>query len=145
MSHDILMSRPGAEAGRDEFFCATADWNLLIELGNTFGWKSLGTSYMPGTLTLMPEHPTRHDYLSGDRLDSKLVDAADAHSWASALLEARSSPHLTALLSDRFPSSTPLTDAANDIPDAQTAFLAAMENFISYALCGSFEFWENNT
>lgn len=144
MSHVVTMIRSDAAAeGGGHFACGLDTWQLLLELGNTFGWKSAGTSYVPSALAVMPDNPTRHDYLSGDRLDSKLVDATDAYSWANALSEARASAHLAALLSERLPVATPLVTTSDTLLDIDAdAFLTVMDEFIGYASGGSFKFWE---
>lgn len=141
MDYIVNMVRDSTDAGgRDHFSCSSSAWELLLELGNAFGWKPLDTSYVPGNLAAVPEVPTRHDYSPGDRQDSKLIDALDALNWASALSEARSSPHLAAMIGDR-PSVAALRETATEEQRSVSApFITTMNEFITYAFGGKFAF-----
>jgi hypothetical protein len=130
--HLVHAVRNGDEAGaRDHFSCSMDAWNLLLELANSFGWKPMGTSYAPGSFSAAPDNPTRHDYQPGDQRDSKLVLEADAIGWGAALSEARSSPHVNAMLSHRPGGSTLLTNML---------LHTTLDEFITYAFSGAFAF-----
>ena len=140
--HTVNMVRFSVEpGGRDQFSCSLSAWELLLELGNTFGWKSLGTTYVPSDLAVEFDNPTRHDYLPSDQQDSKSIDALDALNWATALSEARNSPHLTAMIGNR-PLIVTLreTAAAETLSSVSAPFITTMNEFIAYAFGGKFAF-----
>lgn len=141
-NHLVKMVRNSIEpGGRDHFSCSSYAWELLLEIGETFGWKSLGTSYVPGDFAIVPNNLARHGYRPGDPQDSKLVDATDAIQWAKALSEARASPHLAAMIGDR-PLIVALhaTATAEELRSMNAAFTTTMDEFIAYAFGGEFEF-----
>lgn len=143
MSHTVNMVRNSAEpGGRDHFSCTSDTWNLLLDLGKAFGWKPLGTSYVPSDIAIVPDNLARHDYQPGDAQDSKLVDAADTLEWAKALSEARDSPHMTAMIGDRPPPVTlPETATVEAARSANAPFSIIMDEFITYAFGGEFVFF----
>ncbi len=145
MDYLVNMVRDSVEAGgRDHFSCSSSAWDLLLELGHTFGWKPLGTSYAPSDTAMAPDNPTRHDYRPSDRQDSKLVVAADALAWAAALNEARSSPHLAIMLEERrLVATSSNTSSADALRSVNTPFVSTMDEFIAYAFGGAFEFFRS--
>lgn len=141
-NHIVKMVRNSAEpGGRDHFSCSGYAWALLLEIGVTFGWKSLGSSYVPGDIAMVPDSLARHGYQPGDQQDSKLVDGADAIEWAKALSEARASPHLAAMIGDQ-----PLVAAMHEMDTTEewlsinAPFVTTMDEFIAFAYGGEFTF-----
>lgn len=134
-----------AEAGgRDHFSCSSGAWELLLKLGNAFGWKSSGTRYVPDDPAATPEQPPPHDYQPGDQPDSKWIAAADALEWAKALSEARSSPHLTTMIGER-PRAAVLrgTATTEQLRSVNAPFRITMDEFIVYAFGGEFAFFRS--
>ena len=119
--------------GRDRFSCSRAVWELLQELGLECGWRQLGTTYVvPASRKV--ETPARHNYLPGDPLDYKCVDAQDAMAWASALATARQSPEFASLIKECWMRRLPNGPAYS--PTVQGLIF----EFTEYAYGGEFAF-----
>lgn len=134
MSRSVNMFRDSAERhGRDRYSCPLPVWDLLRELGETFGWRPRGTTYMSppkGTA----ETSVRHTYQPGDALDHKKVDADDAMEWAGALQVAKRSPHFAAMIEARSAALAPGIGAAGEpLP-------GVLDEFIEFAYGGAFTF-----
>lgn len=129
--------------GRDHFSCSVGAWQLMLDVGKAFGWKSLGTRYVPGNMATFCDSPaTRHGYRPGDVRDKKLVDALDALEWARALSAARTAPRLSDMIGDGPPITAlrhPAT--AEAVRSANAPFTTTMDEFIEYAFNGEFEFY----
>jgi hypothetical protein len=149
MEFMINMLRDSAEAGgRDRFSCSSVAWELLIELGQAFGWKPRGAVYLPAAIAsrTAPAAPAvRHDYQAGDPKDHKKVEADDAIAWAAALSEARRSPHLAAMLGARpAPAAVSGELTAEQLRSVNAPFSATLDEFIQYAFGGAFVFARAN-
>jgi hypothetical protein len=138
----IDMLRNSAErGGRDRFACSSVAWDLLLELGQAFGWKPLGTIYLPTAVSSRAASGVRHDYQPGDPKDSKQVEVEDAIAWAQALSEARRSPHLAAMLGDRpGPAALNVGASAEQLSSVNAPFNTTLDEFIEYAFGGAFVF-----
>lgn len=125
------MFRDSAEtAGRDLFACTEGEWLFLQELGRTFGWRALGTTYLVPSRLKIPE-PAHRDYRGGEMGDVKTVSHNDAIAWARALDASKDSPHFGAMLDAQ--AAIAATDA-----DSLRNFIA---EFVEYAYGGSFTFF----
>jgi len=79
--------------------CRLEFWNLMLSIGEAFGWKPLGTSYLPTSFKAARGQQTpRHDYRPGEWSDAKRVETEDASAWGAALRVALDSPHLDNML-----------------------------------------------
>jgi len=130
----VEMFREAAERdGRDRFSCSLDVWELLAEIGRTFGWQPKGTTYQASPRQKV-DSPARRNYQPGDALDHKRVEAEDAIAWAHALEVARHSPHLAAMMSAR---STALGTSDGAVVDPASPLL---DEFIEFAYGGAFTF-----
>ena len=142
MSYMIEMVRDAAEAGgRDRFAVSVEVWELLQDVGKTFGWKPHGTTYVRESSAKPLDAPAVHDYRPGDRFDRKTITADDARAWAAALNAARYSPHLVALVGTR-PGEVVLHGPAttDETQSANAPFAVSMNEFAEYAYGGAFSF-----
>jgi hypothetical protein len=116
------------------FSCALPTWELLHELGETFGWRPKGTTYAapPGRKIAAP---AQRNYQPGDSRDRKWVDAEDARAWASALHVARRSSHLEAMIDARF-----VTAGERMGEPERDELLSLIDRFIDFSQGGAFEF-----
>jgi hypothetical protein len=149
MNRIVEMTRDSAEAGGRDLFSLDADtWQLLLEIGTTFGWKPAGTIYMrKASLKQTAQESTNessesgllalHDYQPGNYQDYKYVNADDASAWATALSVARGSHQLGSMLDARVANGSMTLDPelAADAP-----FTVALDEFIQYAFGGAFAF-----
>ena len=137
----VNMARDSAESGgRDLFSCTSTDWRLLLRIGETFGWKPRGATYLPVRGASVPDATVRHDYEPGEPKDYKQVDAEDALAWAISLSEARHSPYLAALVSGETESTSSAQQRSARGTTAVNAFAPVMDEFIEYAFGGAFSF-----
>lgn len=127
----VELFRDAAESqGRDRFSCPVELWQLLLELGETFGWRPQGATYLvPPKLKVAT--PARQNYQAGSILDYKRVDAEDAIAWAGALESAKDSPHFIAMVSAHSAAIGGATEAA---------LLSLIDEFIEYVYGGAFTF-----
>ncbi len=131
----VEMVRNAAEPhGRDHFACPPGVWDLLQELGQTFGWQPKGTTY-----AVRPNHkdvmdPARHDYRPGDALDRKRLDEDDAVAWARALQTAKESVQFDALLAHHLARHTAVVES--QIPVVKSLIF----EFTEFAYGGEFTF-----
>jgi hypothetical protein len=130
----VEMFRAAQEAnGRDRFSCSSQEWQLLLSIGDAFGWKPRGTTYeLPANSKL--DQPARRDYEPGERSDKKRVGAEDARNWARALETARRSPQLATVIDSH---------AKGILPSPAIGLVALhtlMKEFGEYAYGGSFTF-----
>lgn len=136
MTHDdpqqshLVVELSGASADT-RLTCTLPDWNFVRDLGQTFGWRPAGTTYLPQRGQRLRPDPIKHDYQPGDRRDRKCVEAADAALWAAALDGARSSP----FISDMLRTSARGQDGSDATSDHTLRFLS---QFIEFARLGSF-------
>jgi hypothetical protein len=134
MSGTVEMFRPAAEReGRDRFSCSVAVWELLAEIGQTFGWQPKGTTYLVSPKQKV-ETPALRNYQPGNALDHKRVEAEDAIAWASALEVAKRSPHLAAMMNARSEAIGASDGAAID------RLAPLLDEFIEFAYGGAFAF-----
>jgi hypothetical protein len=125
------MTRDAVErGGRDRFSTSLQEWNLLREIATTFGWLPLGTTYVgaadPGSVV------PYHSYEPGDARDLKSVLRDDAFAWATALENARVSPHLIAMVQSRDDVAVREIDAAR--------LTGLIDEFVVYLYGGAFTF-----
>ncbi len=127
---------------RDRFVCDHSAWELLQEVGVSFGWKQRGTTYVPNGFfrhTAATSRMTRHDYRPGEASDPKCVDNLDAIAWAAALSMGHRSPYLSGML-----EATHTTDVAywgeQGVVGHSAAFSLLMRDFTQYAFVGAFAF-----
>jgi hypothetical protein len=133
MAGIIEMFRGSSESKEPaSFTCSLGTWELLWELGQTFGWRPKGATYVapPGRKI---STPALRNYHPGEALDRKWVDADDALGWAAALDVARKSPHLDAMLNARHAGH------GSDPADADRSRFE-VDRFIEFARNGAFEF-----
>jgi hypothetical protein len=129
------------EGGRDLYSCSSNTWDLLLELGQAFGWQRHGTSYLRVRDSKTADTDVRHDYRPGDPRDSKQIDTSDAREWAAALTLAKDSPHLATLIGVRpVPIASSDEVTAEQAGSANAPFTAILEEFIAYASVGGFAF-----
>ena len=142
----IEMTRDSVESGgRDRFSLSSDAWTQLLVLGTTFGWQQRGTRYLRKQNAKVTDADTAadavHDYLPGNHLDYKRVDADDAYAWATALSAAQSSPHMEAAVCDKADAivlrGAPSTEATQSV---NAPFAVTMTEFIEYAYGGAFSF-----
>jgi hypothetical protein len=134
MAYVVDMFRNAAEPkGRDRFSCPVAVWELLAEIGETFGWRPTGTTYIQPVHSKV-ESPARRNYQPGNAQDHKRVHAEDAAAWAAALVKAKQSPHFTAMLRSRATTAVPSNAAAAELLPAM------LDEFIEFAYGGGFAF-----
>lgn len=128
----VELFRDAAEShGRDRFSCPGAVWDLLLELGETFGWRPLGTTYLVPPKSKVTT-PARQNYQAGDPIDYKRVETEDAIAWASALEGSRHSSHFIAMVSAR--------SAAVGAAGSVDSLLSLIDEFIEYVYGGAFTF-----
>ena len=139
MGSVVSMVRNSSEAGgRDRFECSHSAWELLIEIGKEFGWKPRGTTYMPIDGEDRSATIVLHDYRAGDSRDRKYIDADDARAWAAALVSARGSLRLAAILKVRPELAM---ERRNDDPlPARFVTAEFIDEFAEYAFGGVFSF-----
>jgi hypothetical protein len=116
------------------FSCSLPTWQLLHELGETFGWRPTGTTYVapPGRKITAP---AQRNYQPGESRDRKWVAAEDARDWASALQVARRSSHLQAMIHARsVTAGGPMGERDRD------ELISLIDRFIDFAQGGAFEF-----
>ena len=133
MASTVELSRDAGDLkSSDRFSCPLSVWELLSELGHTFGWNPTGTTYVLPAKSKV-EAPALRNYQPGGALDRKHVTAADALAWANALSVARGSPHLAAMMHAR---------SGSDETSRETGrlLLDTLERFIEFARRGAFTF-----
>jgi len=129
---DMVRGTP-VSTTHDRFSCSVTSWDFLQELGQTFGWRPQGTTYIvPAKLRI--EFPARHDYQPGDVLDYKRLDPEDALAWAHALETAQLSPQFSSMITMRWTRRAPSCE-----PQTQTLHRVVYE-FTEYAYGGEFAF-----
>jgi hypothetical protein len=119
--------------GRNRFSCSLATWELLAELGRTFGWHPQGTTYVV-PVTGRATVPALRNYQPGGSQDTKLIEAEDAMGWARALELAKASPHVAAMIEARAVALAKSGKPAGDLPPG------LLEEFIEFAYGGAFKF-----
>jgi hypothetical protein len=134
MSTTVQMFREAAAPkGRNRFACPIPTWELLWELGQAFGWRPKGTTYVLPAKSKM-ETPARRNYHPGTVHDHKQVEAEDAMAWARALEVAKASPHTAAMIEAR---AAALIDAG---AGGTELLPGVIDEFIEFAYGGAFEF-----
>jgi hypothetical protein len=130
----------GASAGRNRFSCSLPTWELLAELGQTFGWHAKGTTYVV-PVTSRATMPALRNYQPGGSQDTKSVEAEDALGWAGALERAKASPHVPAMIEARAAALAKDGKPAGDLPPG------GLEEFIEFAHGGAFKFaiWDERS
>jgi hypothetical protein len=104
----------------------------MRELGRTFGWQPVGTTYLPQQGQPARHKPIKHDYHPGDSQDRKRVESDDSAQWAAALDEARRSSFITDMLEKR----AQLQEPGN--AHTEQSLRALLQTFIEFARRGSF-------
>jgi hypothetical protein len=128
-----MFRRAAAPGGRNRFSCPMPVWELLWELGQTFGWQPKGTTYvLPAKSQL--DAPARRNYDPGAVEDHKQVEAEDAMAWARALEVARASPHAVAIIDARCVALSSAGKVAGEL------LPGVIDEFIEFAYGGAFEF-----
>jgi hypothetical protein len=128
----VTLVRSAAEpGGRDVFSFTQREWELLVQLGQLFGWPARGATYIRHQ-GLPAEDDVRHGYKAGESEDPKRVDSKDALSWAAALDRARGSERIDALIQK--------TEAGQQNAINSVLFAAILDDFIEYAYGGEFSF-----
>jgi hypothetical protein len=129
MNGTVEMFRAAVEReGRDRFSCSLAVWELLVEIGQTFGWQPKGTTYLVSPRQKV-ETPALRNYQPGNALDHKRVETEDAIAWARALEVAKRSPHLAAMM-----------NARSEAIGASDGTAPHLDEFIAFAYGGAFTF-----
>jgi hypothetical protein len=117
--------------GRNVFSCTQREWELLVQLGQAFGWPARGATYVRHKGS-SADDDVRHGYKAGESEDPKRVDSDDALSWAAALHRARASEPIDALIEK--------TEAGQLNAINSVLFAAILDDFIEYAYGGEFSF-----
>lgn len=120
------------EPGDDHLMCTLPDWNFMRDLGKTFGWHPVGTTYLPQQGQRSRHKPIKHDYQPGDSQDRKRIEANDCEQWAAALDEARRSPFISGMLR----THAQLQDASD--AGTEQSLHAQLQNFIEFVRRGAF-------
>ncbi len=128
-----MVREAAAPKGRNRFSCPLPVWELLWELGQSFGWQPAGTTYVVPAKSAV-EAPARRDYQPGSAEDHKKVEAQDAMAWARALQVAMTSPHTTAMIEAR---SAALASSGKI---GGKPLPGVIDEFIEFAYGGAFEF-----
>lgn len=123
----------GSPPGRNRFSCSLPAWELLAELGRTFGWHPQGTTYVV-PITDRATVPALRNYEPGGSQDSKRIELEDAMGWARALELAKTSPHFAAMIQARADARAASGKPVGDLPPG------VFEEFIEFAYGGAFEF-----
>jgi len=123
----------GVSGGRNRFSCSLPTWELLAQLGRTFGWHARGTTYVV-PITSKATLPALRNYQPGGSQDTKWVEAEDALGWARALELAKTSQHLPAMIEARAAA------LAKDGKLAGDSLSGLLEEFIEFAYGGAFNF-----
>jgi hypothetical protein len=119
------------EAAEDQFSCTLTHWNFLRDLAKTFGWRPVGTTYLPQRgERARPAPIIKHDYHPGDSQDRKRVGADDSSHWAAALDRARRSPFISGMLQAR--AQVP------DMDDTEQSLRLLIQEYINFARRGAF-------
>jgi len=128
-----MFRKAAAPGGRSRFSCPMAAWELLWELGQAFGWRPKGTTYvLPAKSQL--DAPARRNYDPGAVEDHKQVEAEDAMAWARALEVAKASPHAAAMIEARCAALVSAGKVAGGL------LPGVIDEFIEIAYGGAFEF-----
>jgi hypothetical protein len=124
-----LRASPQHEARR--FICPVNTWEFLRDLGQTFGWRPRGATYVTSSKkkTLTPT-TLRHNYQPGGMQDYKQIEAEDAIEWAGALGFAKRSSYLTGMIRAH----------AALVHSAEAPLLDTVDEFIDFARTGAFVF-----
>ena len=134
MSTVVQMFREAAAPkGRNRFSCPMPAWELLWALGQAFGWRPKGTTYVLPAKSKV-EAPARRNYQPGSVQDHKQVEAEDAIAWARALEVAKASPHAAAMIEARAAALAGAGQAASEL------LPGIIDEFIAFAYGGAFEF-----
>jgi hypothetical protein len=134
MSPTVQMFREtAAPKGRNRFSCSIPTWELLWELGQAFGWRPKGTTYVLPAKSKV-EAPARRNYNPGPVEDHKQVEAEDAMAWAGALAVVKALPHAAAMIEAR---AAALIDSGESITELLPGVI---DEFIEFAYGGAFEF-----
>lgn len=128
----IQMTRESGQPGRDQFSCTLPDWDFMLELGRTFGWRPVGTTYLPQRGQQARHKPLKHDYQPGDIRDGKRVEAEDSSLWVAALERARRSSSLPGMLQAHAQGQEPGNKAT------ERSLQLLLQNFIAFARRGPF-------
>ena len=131
MASITLVRNATEPGGRNVFSCTEREWELLVQLGQLFGWPARGATYIPRKGSSVDDD-VRHGYKAGERQDPKRVDSDDALSWAAALDRARGSERIEALIAN--------TEAGQQNAINSVLFAAILDDFIEYAYGGEFSF-----
>jgi hypothetical protein len=124
-----LRGSPEYEARR--FLCPVSTWEFLCDLGQTFGWRPRGATYvMSSRQGTQPPATLRHNYQPGGMQDCKQIEADDAVEWASALGAAKHSLYLSGMIR---------AHAALE-RSAEQPLLDLLDEFIDFAHAGAFVF-----
>jgi hypothetical protein len=123
----------GSSRGRNRFSCSLSTWELLTELGRTFGWRPTGTTYVV-PVTSRAQAPALRNYEPGGSQDTKLIETQDALAWAQALELAKTSPHVPAMIEARALALARGGRPAGDL------LPGIIEEFVVFAYGGAFKF-----
>ena len=123
----------GVPGARNRFSCSLSTWELLAELGHTFGWHAKGTTYVV-PVTSRAAVPALRNYQPGGSQDTKWVEAEDALGWARALELAKTSPYVAAMIEARGAALVSDGKLAGDL------LPGLLEEFIEFAYGGAFKF-----
>jgi hypothetical protein len=123
----------GSSGEHNRFSCSLATWELLAELGRTFGWHPKGTTYVV-PVTSRATVPALRNYEPGGSQDTKWIEAEDALGWARALEHANASPHVRAMTEARAASLAKEGKRTDDL------LPGVLEEFVAFAYGGAFKF-----
>jgi hypothetical protein len=131
MSSTTIIALRGPDHGARRFLCSVATWEFLRDLGQTFGWRPRGATYVTtARQRTLPPVALRHNYQPGGMQDCKQIEADDATEWASALGAAKRSSYLGGMIQAH----------AALVRSAEEPLLDLLDEFIDFAHGGAFVF-----
>jgi hypothetical protein len=128
----VEMFRDQQEPGPAELSCTLSDWDFLCELGKTFGWHPVGTTYLLRRGQRVQHVPIRRDYQPGDSKDRKSIEIKDCARWAAALETARRSPFVSSMVRAHVELQEPGSEGS------EQALHLLLQSFIEFAGRGAF-------
>jgi hypothetical protein len=113
------------------FVCSAGTWEFLGDLGQTFGWRPRGSTYVTTTRQRSASSTAiRHNYQPGGIQDGKQIEAADATEWAGALGVAKHSSYFNGMIRAQ----------AALMHSGEEPLREIVDQFIDFARVGAFVF-----
>lgn len=127
----IVALRSSSQPETRRFLCSVTTWEFLSDLGQTFGWRPRGSTYVTTSKQRSPPPiAIRHNYQPGGIQDGKQIESADATAWASALGVAKQSSYFGGMIRAH----------ATLVHSAEEPLRNMVDEFIDFARVGAFVF-----